>query len=95
MVEVEGRRIIGQTKRTRTHRASKKKKKKKRNKKKRKKETRKKTSRNCRAKTGEGPVFIHYYVLRTVRSTYSISPGSVGQIRLSHRNFRYGAFPQT
>lgn len=81
MVEVEGRRIGGKKKRKRTHRARKK-----RNKKK----TRKKTSRNCRAKTGEGPVFIphvQYYV--------RLSPGSVGQIRLSDRNFRYGALPKT
>lgn len=62
MVEVEGRRIGGKKKRKRTHRARKK-----RNKKK----TRKKTSRNCRAKTGEGPVFIphvQYYVYRLGRS---------------------------
>ena len=68
MVEVEGRRIGGKKKRKRTHRARKKGIRK----------NEKKTSRNCRAKTGEGPVFIphvQYYV--------RLSPGSVGQIRLS------------
>ena len=73
MVEVEGRRIGGKKKRKRTHRARKK-----GIRRKKKKEKEKKTSRDCRAKTGEGPVFIphvQYYV--------RLSPGSVGQIRLS------------
>lgn len=80
MVEVEGRRIGGKKKRKRTHRARKK-----RNKKKTRKKNQQKLQGQDRGRPG----------IYSPRTILRLSPGSVGQIRLSDRNFRYGALPKT